>query len=90
MARAQILQAHADTQQPHRFAATGEGLAEQLLITAQITPGTGLLQGGLGKIVELHFDEGFARPVTVIDTRHASGQGLQQFRQFLQAAGQIG
>ncbi|MNF83696.1 hypothetical protein D3C84_660240 [compost metagenome] len=39
--------------------------------------------------MEFHFDERFARAVAAVDSRHATCQGVQQLRQFIQATFQI-
>jgi hypothetical protein len=57
---AQIQQSHTDAQQPHRLAATGKRLSQQLRVAAQIPPGTRLFQCGLGEIMKLHLHERLA------------------------------
>lgn len=89
IAHAQIEQAHTNPQQSHRLTPAIERLGQQLPVTLQVPPCPRLFQGGLGKIMELHFDKGFTRPITAVDTLHAPGQGLHQLREFFQATGQV-
>src|SRR5690606_40498491 len=85
----QVHQAYAQADQPHRLVAPGESLAEQQPVAVRIPAGAGLLQGGLGEVVELEFHEGLADPVAAVQARQPALQLVVQRRQFGQAGGQV-
>src|SRR5690606_27332783 len=86
---AQIMQPDANPQQTHRFVAAGKSAGQQLPIAFQLQTGPGLLEGGLGKVVELDLDEGLVRPVAGVQALQTAVHLFEQRRQLFQAALQI-
>jgi hypothetical protein len=63
------MQAHAKPQQSHGLGpAIANAWLSNCLVTLKVPPCTRLLQRGLGKVMEFHFDEGLAGPITAVDT----------------------
>src|SRR5690606_19877728 len=84
-----INQPHADTDQAYRAFASRERDGEQIGVICQLQTSSGLLQGGLGEVVKLQFDERLSGAVTAVEPRHPPCQLLQQLGKALQAGGQI-